>query len=247
MAISPSSADHSLYFKAVFMRRADRLYQITLFLRSRSLTTARWLAQTLSVSERTIYRDIADLLCTGLDIEGEAGVGYRLRQRNELPPLSFGAAELDALRLGCRLVAQCADPSLVLAARQALARIEVALQDAGQRLPETAIFVPASDEMASLPALGLLREAIARRLLAHFAYTRADGADSERRVQPLGLFYWGSGWTMVGWCDLRNDYRQFRLDRMLSLVLTDQPFAQVSGRNLSDYFRREGIPADCFR
>ncbi|WP_028456377.1 helix-turn-helix transcriptional regulator [Chitinilyticum litopenaei] len=221
------------------MRRADRLYQITLFLRSRTLTTARWLAQALNVSERTIYRDIADLMCTGLDIEGEAGVGYRLRTRNELPPLSFGAAELDALRLGCRLVSQRGDAGL------ALARIETALRDAGQRLPDTALFAPPVREDATQPALGLLRTAISARQEVHFAYTRADGTPSERTVQPLGMFYWENSCSMVGWCTLRDDYRHFRLDRMQGLALTGVHFAPVPGRNLADYLRREGVPPEC--
>ncbi|MBE9609277.1 helix-turn-helix transcriptional regulator [Chitinilyticum piscinae] len=226
------------------MRRADRLYQITLFLRSRPLTTARWLAQALHVSERTIYRDIADLMCTGLDIEGEAGVGYRLKTRNELPPLSFGIAELDALRLGCRLVSQRGDAALALAARQALARIETALRDTGQPLHDTALYVPPIRCNGTLEALGLLREAIRTREVVHFAYTRADGTGSRRDIEPLGLFYWESGWTMVGWCRLRDDYRHFRLDRIRQLQLTGRHFAVTPGRNLADYLHREGIRPD---
>ncbi|XZG71635.1 helix-turn-helix transcriptional regulator [Chitinibacteraceae bacterium HSL-7] len=226
------------------MRRADRLYQITLFLRSRPLTTARWLAEALGVSERTIYRDVADLMCTGLDIEGEAGVGYRLRARNELPPLSFALAELDALRLGCRMVSRRADPALALAAKQALARIETALREAGQALPDTALYVPPRCESAAMANLGTIREAISERSVLRFAYTRADGGESERSVEPLGLFFWDTGWTLVGWCLLRDDYRHFRLDRMRHLERTGERYAIVAGRNLAAYFQHYGITLD---
>lgn len=223
------------------MRRADRLYQITLFLRSRPLTTARWLADALNVSERTIYRDVADLMCTGLDIEGEAGVGYRLRQRDELPPLTFSTAELDALRLGCRLVSGRGDAELARAAKLALSRIELALKQSGHAMNATPLYVPPLDCQSGLPALPPLRDATRQERVVQFDYVRADGTPSTRRIHPLGLFYWESCWTLVAWCELRNDYRHFRLDRMQEVTVLAEHFPRVSGRNLADYLRREGI------
>ncbi|HEY7819739.1 MAG TPA: HTH domain-containing protein, partial [Vicinamibacteria bacterium] len=110
------------------MRRADRLFQIIQWLRGRRrAVTAAWLAEQLQVSERTVYRDIRDLMASGTPIEGEAGVGYRLSRDYELPPLMFDPAELEALVLGARLAAAIGDESLVRPARSALSKIEAAL------------------------------------------------------------------------------------------------------------------------
>ena len=111
------------------MRRADRLFQIIQFLRTRRVTTAAWLAERLEVSERTIYRDIKDLVTSGVDIEGEAGIGYVVRRGFDLPPLMFNAEEVSALVLGARMVNSCADISLATAADSVLSKIETVLPD----------------------------------------------------------------------------------------------------------------------
>ncbi|TJZ78963.1 helix-turn-helix transcriptional regulator [Chitiniphilus eburneus] len=222
------------------MRRADRLYQITLFLRSRPLTTARWLAQQLGVSERTIYRDVSDLLGTGLPIDGEAGVGYRLKQNLDLPPLSFTREELDALRLGARMVQGYGDADLASAARSAQAKIEVTLRRQID-LP-TRLYAPIPQLHATLrPLLGRLRQAVHALNVVHIAYTRADGTPSERELHPLGLFFWHGNWTLAAWCELRGDYRHFRLDRIRACQVLPQRFPQVAGRNLHDMLRRMGV------
>ena len=113
----------------ILMRRADRLFQIIQFLRSRRISTASMLAETLEVSERTIYRDIKDLILSGVPIDGEAGIGYVLRKEFDLPPLMFTKQELSALILGARLVNSCSDSQLSAAAVQALNKIEVVLPD----------------------------------------------------------------------------------------------------------------------
>src|SRR6266545_3025718 len=111
------------------MRRADRLFQIIQLIRRYNVTTAGALAEALEVSERTVYRDIRDLVLSGVPIDGEAGVGYRLRKGFDLPPLMFTATELEALVLGSRLVMSWSDPALANAAQSALARIEAALPE----------------------------------------------------------------------------------------------------------------------
>ncbi len=111
------------------MRRADRLFQIVQFLRSRRVTTARWLAERLEVSERTIYRDVRDLLASGVPIDGEAGIGYAIRRGFDLPPLMFSREELDALAFGARIVESWADPALATAARSVLSKVQTVLPD----------------------------------------------------------------------------------------------------------------------
>ena len=125
------------------MRRADRLFQIIQLLRMRRLTTASDIAQELEISTRTVYRDVQDLLESGVPIEGEAGVGYRLRKGFELPAMTFTVDELAALVLGGRLVEAWADPDLGLAVRSAMKKIEGVLPEPLQAsMLRTALFAP---------------------------------------------------------------------------------------------------------
>jgi predicted DNA-binding transcriptional regulator YafY len=218
------------------MRRADRLFQIVLHLRRRRVVTARDLARSLEVSERTIYRDVQDLSACGLPIESAAGVGYRLRRGFDLPPLMFDREELQALRLGARMVRSWADPELSQAAANALRKIEAVLppdlEDPGEALY--------SPNLRAYPVqhVGLLRRAVTEHRKARFDYTREDGGGSSRTVWPLGLFYWGSVWTLAAWCELRNDHRNFRLDRIAGLEVLPEPFALEPGQTLEDFLKK---------
>jgi predicted DNA-binding transcriptional regulator YafY len=219
------------------MRRADRLFRITQELRSDRWLTARALADLLEVSERTIYRDIQDLSLSGIPIIAEAGLGYRLMAGFRLPPLMFDEEELEALLLGVRMVGVWSEPVLAQAAERAVARIEAVLPE--RLLPELsrkAILVPPSgpDEAVS-DALHLLRHAVRNRHKVKFRYQRADGEKSMRIVRPLGLAYWGRTWTLVAWCELRNDFRHFRLDRLDNLFENGEEFADETGRTLDDF------------
>lgn len=219
------------------MRRADRLFQIIQFLRSRRLTTAKWLAQRLEVSERTIYRDVRDLVISGVQVEGEAGVGYALRKGYDLPPLMFDQEELAALALGARIVQSWGDPKLAKAADQVLSKVESVLP---KDLKASMSAVPLYSPMTGMAAytsncLQLVRQATDEKRKVRFAYTRIDGTYSERVIWPLGLFYWGATWTCGGWCELRKDFRNFRIDRIKSLQLCDEKYPNTQGRTLADF------------
>src|ERR1700730_2715665 len=156
------------------MRRADRLFQIVLYLRRRRISTARDLAQALEVSVRTIYRDVQELSACGLPIESAAGVGYRLRRGFDLPPMMFDREELQALRLGARMVRSWADAELSQAAGNALRKIEAVLP-AELAEPGETLFAPHRHPYP-VRLVGLLRRAAVDRRKAHFSYTRPDGA-----------------------------------------------------------------------
>lgn len=219
------------------MRRADRLFQIVQLLRRRRVTTAARLAEDLEVSERTIYRDISDLMASGIPIDGEAGVGYALPRGFDLPPLMFNRNEIEALVLGARIVKAWADPELAKAADAALLKVEAVLPDSlKSRIAEATLFAPQTRFGKHVVAnLAPLRAAIHGNKKVHFGYTRRDGDTSERTIQPLGLFYWGSSWSLVGWCELRDAFRNFRLDRMLDLTLLETTFQEQPGRTLNDF------------
>jgi predicted DNA-binding transcriptional regulator YafY len=219
------------------MRRADRLFRITQELRSDRWLTARALADQLEVSERTIYRDIQDLSVSGIPIIAEAGLGYRLMQGFRLPPLMFDEEELEALLLGVRMVGVWSDPVLANAAERAVARIEAVLPE--RLVPELArktfLVAPFGPEAEVSDSLNLLRQAVRSQSKVKFHYQRADGEKSVRTVRPLGLAYWGRTWTLVSWCELRHDFRHFRVDRMSSLLESGEDFEQECGRTLDDF------------
>jgi predicted DNA-binding transcriptional regulator YafY len=219
------------------MRRADRLFQIIQNLRHDRAVTARHLADELQVSERTIYRDIQDLSLSGVPITGEAGQGYRLMKGFQLSPLMFTDEELAALLLGARMVQVWTDKGLARAAHQAMAKIEhVIPEHLKPELERQEILVPDlpfSNDVAE--ELEVLRHAIKQQHKVHFAYQREDGEQSTRTVHPLGLFYWGKVWTLVAWCELRNGFRHFRLDRMNHVAGLGTRYEIVKGRTLRDY------------
>jgi predicted DNA-binding transcriptional regulator YafY len=202
------------------MRRADRLFQIIQLLRVRRLTTAADIAQELEISTRTVYRDVQDLLESGVPIEGEAGVGYRLRKGYELPAMTFTVDELAALVLGGRMVEAWADPDLGLAVRSALKKIEGVLPEPLQEsMLRTALFGPPSRMTGRAPEpLSDLRRAISDERWVFLRYTDAEGQQTERAVVPLGLYFWGKQWLLAGYCLLRGDYRSFRVDRVYDLT-----------------------------
>lgn len=203
------------------MRRADRLFQIVLCLRRRRAVTADQMAAELEVSPRTIYRDIRDLIASGVPIDGEAGVGYRMRSGFDLPPLMFKAEELQALRLGAEIVRGWADADLARAARTALERIEAVLPERLRTVsgPEPFYVPDFFIREQTKNFLAELRRAIQAKHQIRIGYTKADGESSARQVEPVGLFFWGNRWTLGAWCNLRRGFRSFRLDRIESLAV----------------------------
>jgi predicted DNA-binding transcriptional regulator YafY len=202
------------------MRRADRLFQIVQLLRSRRLTTAADLAGELEVSTRTVYRDVQDLLDSGVPIEGEAGVGYRMQKGFELRPMVFTVDELEALVLGARLVEAWGDPELGAAVRCAMSKIESVLPEPLQAaMLKTALFGPPHRARAESSAtLRALRHAIGNERWAELDYVDGEGVKTERTVVPLGLYFWGRQWLLAAFCLLRQDYRSFRVDRVVTLT-----------------------------
>lgn len=198
------------------MRRADRLFQIVQLLKSRRLTTAADLAGKLEVSTRTVYRDVQDLIESGVPIEGEAGVGYRLHKDFDLKPMTFNVDELQALVLGARLVEAWADPDLGAAVRSAMTKIEAVLPEPLQvAMLRTALFGPPTRvQHEANEQLPRLRRALGNESWVRLVYVDAQGAETEREVVPLALYFWGQRWLLAAYCWLRGAYRSFRVDRI---------------------------------
>ncbi len=222
------------------MRRADRLFQIVQYLRGGRLVTAAMLAERLEVSERTIYRDIADLQSTGVPIDGEAGIGYIMRSGFDLPPLMFTREEIVALVTGARMVRAWGGSAMMEAAEEALVKIETVLPEKERdRVGGTKIFVPEmglADQTRNV--IDRCEAAIEARHILSFDYHDQEGSATTRTVQPLGLWFWGKTWTLVAWCELRDDFRMFRLDRIEQLAETGQAYTHTPERSLAEILRQ---------
>ena len=222
------------------MRRADRLFRIVQRLRRRGATTAAQLAELLEVSERTVYRDVRDLILSGVPIRGEAGVGHALPRDFDLPPLMFDAEEIEALVLGSRIVQSWGDPELARAAESILSKVEAVLPERlRSRVAETALFALNFHGSPGGEPLRLLRTAIRSQRKVAVGYLTEEGVPTQRTIRPLGLFYWRSSWSVGAWCELRHDFRSFRLDRMHDLKMLEVGFAPEPGRQLADFFAQK--------
>jgi predicted DNA-binding transcriptional regulator YafY len=222
------------------MRRADRLFELVQRIRGRRLSTAEQLAQALEVSVRTVYRDIADLQARGVPIEGEAGVGYRMQPGFTLPPLMFTAAEAQALVAAVRMAQPRLDAPMAADAETALGKIvSVLSRDARTAAESVALFAPDwGQDPATREHLLQVRHAVVAKRKLRLAYADEQGRLSERTVRPLGCFFWGAVWTLAAWCEMRSDFRSFRLDRIRSLESLQASFRDEPGKTLAELLRR---------
>jgi predicted DNA-binding transcriptional regulator YafY len=221
-------------------RRADRLFRLVRQLQIHGRRTAAELAAVEEVSVRTVYRDLDDLSASGVPIVGTPGEGYRLSPGWKMPALRFDIEEIEALMLGLSISAAWGDSELARAARSARDRILDALPAAlAAGAQALALHVPDFHiDPATRRWLGTLRLALRERRSLQFDYADAESRPSSRQVDPLGLFFWGDRWTLVGWCHLRTDFRHFRVDRIQRLDSgASQPEWPV-GRRLEDYLQR---------
>ena len=213
------------------MSRAARLLQLLECLRTqRQALPGGALATRLQVSLRTVYRDVATLRAQGARIEGEPGVGYLLRPGFTLPPLMFSEDELEALTLGARWVAShAADPELAQAAHEVMARIGNVLPPALRLAVQTSgLFVPPCDDRPPPPApwLPALRRAIRAEHALRLDYRDEAGQVTQRRVWPFAMAFFDHARLIAAWCELRQDFRHFRADRVVALAETGQRYPE---------------------
>ena len=208
------------------MSRTARLFKLMDALRARRLAvTAAQLAAELAVSVRTVYRDVQTLVDLGARIDGGAGVGYVLRAGCFLPPLMFDDDEIEALVLGARWVQGQGDAPLAGAAERVLAKIATASpKDLRDRIADTGLWAPRWGGSTAHDAhLGTIRSAIRAERKLGLRYTDAQGAASARVVWPLALAFFEGTRVVAAWCELRADFRHFRLDRIAELQVLEAP------------------------
>ena len=211
------------------LRRADRLFDIIRILRTAARpVTAAAIAEELEVTVRTVYRDVATLQARRIPIEGAAGVGYVLRRGYELPPLMFTEDEAEAIAVGVRLLARTGDPGLQKAARGVLSKVTLVVPDPlRDYLTNAPVYVSKSG--APVPAQrdlpSTIRHAIRAARKIRIAYQNGDGRSSERVIQPFAVAYYTGATLICAWCELRNDVRHFRTDRVVSADVLDESFS----------------------
>ncbi|MEP5728530.1 MAG: YafY family protein [Sulfitobacter sp.] len=214
------------------MRRAERLFRLVNEMRSRGVTKASDLATHFEISISTVYRDIAHLQASGLPIEGEAGIGYLLRPGFDLPNVTFTYDQIDALAVGLAYVETTGDPALAAAAREARAKIQASLPNPEDRKLADAPYRSVKQAKEATGVVTELRDAIRNRLVVAFSYQNAQGLLSERRVRPLVIWNMTEGWMFSGWCELRQDFRTFRFDRIGTLTVTTEQFDEGGASGL---------------
>ena len=225
------------------MRRAERLFEIVQHLRrSRGPVTAAALAESLEVCERTVYRDMVALQGQGVPVDGEAGIGYVLSPGYDLPPLMFNADEIEAIVLGARLVAQAGDRALARAGEDVLAKVEAVLSpELARRLAETALFVPTSqrgDRAVVAVELADVRLAIREERKLAIGYGDVEGRVTERTILPIAIAFYEGRVVVTAWCELREDFRHFRADRIHRMDPTEDRFTGRGARLRAEWLRR---------
>jgi predicted DNA-binding transcriptional regulator YafY len=227
------------------MSRAQRLLDLIQLLRGyRRPVSGAVLAEALAISLRTLYRDIDTLNAQGAQIDGEAGLGYVLRPGFMLPPLMFSEEEIEAIVLGSRWVADRADAALSAAARNALAKIAAVLpQDLKTSLDTSSLLVgPGNTIAAGDTELPVIRQAIRSERKLRIRYLDGKGRDSRRTIWPFALGFFDRVRVVVAWCEMREDFRHFRTDRIGKVQVTDKRYPRRRQALLKDWREREGIP-----
>jgi predicted DNA-binding transcriptional regulator YafY len=226
------------------MSRSQRLLNLLQVLRRhRRPVIGTALAEETGVSLRTLYRDIQTLRAEGAPIEGEAGIGYVLRPGYLLPPLMFTEEEIEALVLGARWVTKRTDAALGAAARNALARIEAVLPaDLADNIDATNLLVGTGKEALTDDAtLAALRLAIRQEHKLDIGYRNDNGVTTRRVIWPFAMGFFDEVQMVAAWCELREDYRHFRADRITSLSQTTIRYPRRRGVLLRQWRAREGI------
>lgn len=224
------------------MRKAERLFQIVQILRRGSRpVTACAIAAELEVTARTVYRDVAHLQARGVPIAGAAGLGYVMGKGFDLPPLMFTEDEIEALVLGARIVESWADPELGRAARDVVAKIAAVLPEPLRPRVRTLALVapPSGRQPPAAVDTAVLRRAVREQSKLELGYVDLEERRTRRIVWPMAMAFYPPVWLLVTWCELRQDFRTFRVDRILTMEAEGSRYPQVPGRRLVDYLKRQ--------
>lgn len=214
------------------MSRQSRLFNLLDLLRDGEVHRAEDLAQALNVTPRSIYRDIDTLVASGVPVTGKRGQGYRMQQLTPLPPLSLTDEELQALNLAIAIVSESNDPALEAAARSLADKIDANLPLDGPAHSWRTAFTPFASAARGFSHIAVLRNAITRRQKLRLITRRTGGEATSRTVRPLKLSSNGPIWILTAWCELRQGFRDFRMDLIESAAALPELFVDEPGKTL---------------
>ncbi len=223
------------------MNRIDRLFGILTLLQSRKYVPAEKIADKFRISVRTVYRDIKALCEQGIPVSFEQHKGYFVVQGYFLPPVSFSNEEANAMLLMEAIVAGFADKSIQKHYSTALNKVKAVLRSSQKERIEflnnnIRLQVP-SCFVQNYEYLSMIQDAIAARHQLSVQYMNNANKASERQVEPIGLVFYALNWHLIAWCHARNDYRDFRVGRILKLSNTGIPFGKSDHIELNDYMK----------
>ena len=225
------------------MRRADRLFElIHLLRRARRAITAAQLAEALEVAPRTVYRDIAALMAMGVPIDGAAGVGYIMRPGYDLPPLMFDREEIEAVAVGLQLLTRTGDQDLQVAARRVASKIAGVLPELRADELDDGRFVVSGFGTPTTADMGVLRSAIRDHRRLALVYRDEREQLTERTCLPLAVIYYIEVTVLAAWCELRDDFRHFRADRIVACHEMGDGFAEQASQLRRDWRVGRGMP-----
>ncbi len=223
------------------MNRIDRLHAVLTHLQSKKRVTAQEIADRFEISLRTVYRDVKALEESGVPVIGEAGSGYTIMEGYRLPPVMFTQEEASALLLGAKLAEKWTDSSVRKSFETAMFKIKAVLRSSDkEHMDVLADHIEVLrrnpiDEESSSQHLVALQKSIAEKRVIYMRYQANSDEITERLAEPIGLCYYSMNWHLIGWCRLRNGYRDFRVSRIQRLQLKDESFVHKSHKTLQDY------------
>lgn len=223
------------------MNRIDRLFGILILLQSRKYVTAEAIADKFQISVRTVYRDVKALCEQGVPLSFEQHKGYYIVQGYYLPPVSFSTEEANALLLMERMVYGFADKSIHTYYSTALDKVKTSLRSAQKEKLEQIH----NNIRMQLPScinhdfeyLSVIQNAISAKCILELLYKNNQEETSSRRVEAIGLIFYAFNWHLIAWCHKRQDYRDFRVNRILKIKSTDLPFQKLDHMPLNDYMK----------
>ena len=219
------------------MQKSDRLFEIMQMLRGGALYRASNIANAMDVSVRTIYRDMDQLIASGVSIEGSRGIGYRTLDVTTLPPMTLTQAELEVLNLGLAIVVEAADPTFRAAAQSLANKLDNALPERSVDSADAWKFArsPFADAARGFSYMPLIRAAIKAKQKLQITYNSKGDRVTTRTVRPLQIEYWGRVWTLTAWCESKSAFRVFRIDLIQTAEARPEMFVDEVGKRLSDY------------
>ena len=236
------------------MNRIDRLTAILIHLQSKKIVTAHELAERFNISTRTVYRDIRSLEAAGIPIGSEAGVGYFIVESYHLPPVGFSKEEASALLIANKLSEKLTDKSLQENLNSALYKIRSILNVSEKEFIENIdnhieVFSSSPIQKSNIPnkIMDTILKGIDKKLALEIVYnSQTKNEDTCRLVEPVGICHYSFNWHLIAYCKLRNDYRDFRIDKIKNIKLTDQKFTIENKPSLRNYFNTLTTDNDVF-